>query len=232
MTEVQSPSDPDVNQFARMSTSWRALRRQLRERPPQAWTRELSGIAAAQRALTRTGEWVSGPSTIMSVLGVDRREVIHCRMVRWLFDPLGRHGIGITMLEALVAELDLSVGEIARTVCSTEVTAPNSRADLVIRMPSGDVVVEAKIDAGEQHLQAARLEEDWPDAIQLVFLTRGGSRLPATARQPERWSHLSWTWIVDAAEQALADAPDAKHPSATGARDAARAWTLSARSLT
>lgn len=173
---------------------WTGVQQMIATRPLAEWTQDSELLAHTQARLVANGEWVSGPSSIMSVLGIARAEVLDCRVLRWVFDPLARHGLGASMLRRLSAAVGVEFGDPNSVTVEAEVSRQNSRADLGIAGPDGEVVVEAKIDAVEQPDQAARLESDWPDAAALVFLTPGCARLPTTATTAgtSRWQHLSW----------------------------------------
>jgi hypothetical protein len=91
------------------------------------------------------------------------------------------------------------------------------------------IVIEAKIDAAEGDRQAHRLEQDWPEAERLVFLTVSGERIPATATEPDRWRPLAWVWIADQVHDLIEAAPATANPRALDARRAAADWVAEAR---
>lgn len=233
-------ADPD--RFVAMAAAWQAITSPAPTAVPAGWYDAIAGMNAAKDHLVAQRQWVSGPSSIMSVLGLSRNEVVNCRMVRWLLDPLGRHGIGTAMLRALGDELGVEVNRPEAATVEAEVAQPGTaelvtegitatRADLVITLPDGQIVVEAKIDAGEGRLQAARLEQHWRDAA-LVFLTVRGDSPPSTATDRSRWQPLTWRWIADVAAAAV-ESVDSGHPAMDeqirASRDAVRLWARSAR---
>jgi hypothetical protein len=66
------------------------------------------------------------------------------------------------------------------------------------------VVIENKIDAGEQPWQCQRLADDHPEAQALIFLTPTG-RAPATARAEDPWYSVRWSFIAKFLDEALED---------------------------
>jgi hypothetical protein len=158
------------------------------------WIVSLKGMTTAQERIVTAGGWTQGASSLMAVLNLTRNEVANCRVIRWLLDPLARHGLGANFLAALAVEIELELSERGRAISKAEVSRANSRADVVVSSARGDwtVVIEAKVDAAEGDRQAARLEEDWPEAGRLVFLATDGVRLPWTATDRNRWRTASW----------------------------------------
>ncbi len=75
----------------------------------------LAGMAAAQERIVARGAWTHGPSTLMSVLGLDRAEVMTAGWSAGCSTQLSPHGLGTAMLgafaEALHVELPASEGE-------------------------------------------------------------------------------------------------------------------------
>ena len=183
-------------------------------------------------AIVASGNWSYGPSTLMSVLGLSRREVANCRVVRWLFDPLARHGIGASMIAALAQVIRCGLAEPARARAEAEVIRSRSRADVVVTGAAAEwtVVIEAKVAAGEGPGQGYRLEQDWTEgddsstATYFVFLTPDGRRQPRTARATERWTPLSWSWFVETGDRLLSEAPPQADHRAQAARHAVREW--------
>lgn len=210
-----------------MAEEWTRVQHRQIEELRLTWVPAMQGMSASKRALSRSGQWVSGPSSIMSVLGLSRAEVVNCRMVRWLFDPLARHGLGVDMIRSLADHLDFTVDAPELAVVSVEVADGDTRADVILSIGPRIIVIEAKIDAGEQPNQAARIEAHWPDADPLIFLTPGQRRIPLTAEDPARWNWMSWGWLADTATDHLAHTPDAADERTTTSRNAVRAWAYS-----
>ncbi len=196
-----------------------------------AWPDVMAGMAAARDLVVRTGAWTAGPSTLMGVLDLARAEVQNCRVLRWLLDPLARHGLGAQLLSDLCSHLGAALPEPSLARATAEVSRATSRADVVVEGLAGGrvVVIEAKIDAPEGDRQAHRLEEDWPEASHLVFLTVPGTRIPATATETQRWHALSWSWIADHVTELLDTTPSPTDGRAVDARCAAGDWVAGVR---
>jgi hypothetical protein len=190
----------------------------------------MTGMAAARSRIVAAGGWTAGPSTLLGVLDLSRNEVQNCRVVRWLLDPLARHGFGAVLVKSLCDffALPISQPELARV--SAEITRDDTRADLVIEGLDGGrmLVIEAKIDAGEGDRQAHRLETLWPEADRLGFLTVGGDRLPSTASDPARWLPISWEWFANEVTNIL-NGSQPEDPRAIDAQRAAADWAAGTR---
>lgn len=186
-------------------------------------------MVTTQRRMIDRGEWSYGPVTLLEVLNLEHSEVHHCRVLRWLLDPLAHHGLGSAFIRELGNCLHLDVSQPERARIDAEEPRARSRADVVVRGAGGSwmIVIEAKVNAGEGGRQAARLELDWPEPAVLVFLTRRGGYVPVTAQVPERWRSLSWAWIIDTARSLLAR-PTSGATSEARAREALATWTRSA----
>jgi len=195
-----------------------------------AWAAELRALADVQDRLVAAGDWTTGPTTTLGVLDLARSEVHHCRLLRWLLDPLAWHGIGAALTMALADRVDVTVTDAASVRVAVEVPGASSRADVVVEDLSGGrvVVIEAKVDAAEGEHQARRLEQDWREA-DLVFVTVAGDHVPSTATDPARWRALSWSWIADRVAEALDDAAPAVDARTVDARRAAMDWVTSVR---
>jgi hypothetical protein len=197
----------------------------------QTWPSAMAAMAEARDRVVAAGAWTAGPSTLMGVLDLSRAEVQNCKVLRWLLDPLARHGFGAELTAALGAHLGVGLREPALARVGVEVGRARSRADVVIEELGADmtVVIEAKIDAAEGARQAHRLELDWPEAERLVFLTVLGARIASTAVDPARWQPLAWTWFATQVHDLLETVPVTADPRALDARRAAADWLTGVR---
>jgi hypothetical protein len=93
----------------------------------------------------------------MSVLGIDRAEVMNCRVLRWLLDPLSTHVLGTAMIGAFAEVLHVELDQPAKASVRVEVVQPESRADVALTGPGWTVVIEAKVDSPEGEDQGASL---------------------------------------------------------------------------
>ena len=189
-----------------------ALRREwTADSPGDDWEDDFSRLIDEWRGV----EWRSGGKTLMAALGLQFDEVALCRGLAWLLEPGGSHRLGRGPLDALLGDLDVPVNEDAPVEIRVEEARANTRADVVLRVGGQTVVIEAKVFAGEQPLQADRLYEHWAgENLTLVFLTRTGY-FPSTAQESEgRWVARAWRDVA-ALMRRVADGADAS----AGARE-------------
>lgn len=223
-----------MDQFPDVAEAWQRLvnsgaATSLLQIAPARWATAMDEMLEAQRRLSQEGRWSAGPASLMEVLEIERNEVLNCKVIRWLLDPIARHGIGAALLRKLSAEVEFSIGDTTACSVDTEVSREATRADIVVNSAGGEVlVVEAKIDAGEQPQQAARLESQWPEASRFVFITPNGVRLPATLTDADRWRSLSWDWFADQAVQLL-DSRPTEDPVVNLSHSSIRSWAHTIR---
>lgn len=220
---MSTPSDAAQDVYAELEGEWRRLL--IDEANAEAscvrrWSETYGALVESQRFLRETGRWVRGPSDIMGVLRLQRDEVRNCRLLRWLLDPLSPHGMGTQFLRAFLARVATLSSELvtfpraetATVVIEETRTDPHSgqlaRADLLIYgpgtpNPEWTVLIEAKIDAGEQYDQGARLQGAWEsDEPTRVFLTTSGARM---VTGDENWLPVRWVDVANDLRSALRD---------------------------
>ena len=164
----------------------------------------------------RAVEWCSGGTTLLAALGLQYLEVPLCRGLAWLLDPDGGHQLGRHFLNAFMSTLGLVPLADAPVIIRVEETRGATRADIVVRAGDNEIVVEAKVLAGEQSRRADRLHELWPRATRFVFLTRTGE-VPRTAKvSADLWHTRTWPQLASLA-RTTADINNSQ-PSA-GARE-------------
>ena len=205
--------------FQQAQAEWREHVMRIR-RPEE--TRFLAMQLEAD-ALRASGRWVSGPGDLLTVLGRHRDELVHSRLIGWLLLPSGRHGLGDRFLRSFLQEAIPGVVPNTRSVgVALEVTRSGmsgatrglveARADLVLTLQGLVVVVENKVDAGEQADQCERLYWPWaadPVETYWVFLSPSG-RSPVTASSDTArgaWRSMSYGQVRRALKSAL-DAAD------------------------
>lgn len=199
-----------------MLLEWRAATAE--PDPVPAWETAFEEAAAAQLALRASGQWRAGGKTLLHALGLHHSEVHLCAGLAWLLTPDGWHGLGSSFLAAFLTGLGVEVdpGDLDRAVVVTEESRGDTRADVVVRLPSRMVLVEAKVWAREQPTQCDRLANLWAseDPV-LVFLTRDGV-VPFTAVESrDRWQRLTWYRVA----QLLTGAVTAHRDAAAGVLD-------------
>ena len=113
-------------------------------------------------------------------------ELKHCSFLRWLLDPRGSHYQGDLFLKSFIERFSESFPrEIPKDeLSSCKVKSEDfyhgvGRVDISITGRSFIIVIEAKIDAGEQEDQVSRygqLRQDSPKNVVIVFLTKDGRK--------------------------------------------------------
>jgi len=61
---------------------------------------------AVDSAITRgmAGLWMRGRADFLGVMWMERAEIRHSRLIAWLLDPLGRHGLGASVLRGVLKQ--------------------------------------------------------------------------------------------------------------------------------
>jgi hypothetical protein len=177
--------------LAQMSEEWNAVL--------AGWEQSIDSMRREAAALRDQGQWRGGHRTLMHALGFQHREVYLTAGLAWLLDPDGWHGLGSKVLCGLLMRLGLLPAIDYPVSVAVEETRSGgvTRADLVVRMPSLTLLIEAKVYADEQPGQCDRLAEAWADEKPtLVFLTLDG-RLPYTAvTSAGLWHQLAWPQVA------------------------------------
>jgi hypothetical protein len=227
---------PRDQAFQRVRTEWLEI-----TRPPALSLDRLAAVKAEAAHLMDSGRWTSGPSDMLSILGRQRDELTHSRLIGWLVTPTGRHGLGRSVLMAVIEALWPGEG-LMRTgpvIVETEVNGQGldpdgrlhmARADIIVRGDGETIVIENKLDAGEQPDQCERLYWSWagePGETRWLFLSPSGRR-PATASSEAAraaWRTMSYK-DLRAVMRSVLDAPG--YPDLAGRAVALQYWmTLS-----
>ncbi|MGW4383979.1 hypothetical protein [Kitasatospora sp. NPDC004531] len=148
-------------------------------RPEESAGTPLERAAAALTALRERPRPVRGTS-MLELLGRERAEGHHERVLRFLLDPGQAHGLGGGLLRRLLARAGapaLPAGEPSRARVWRQVAGEHSRPDLVVRAGDVTLVVELKIDAAEGSGQTTRQADDFATlpGVRFVYLTPGGT---------------------------------------------------------
>ncbi|MCW5880829.1 MAG: PD-(D/E)XK nuclease family protein [Anaerolineae bacterium] len=156
----------------------------------------MARLSAEHDALVRDGRWVVGVDDILSIIGRSRHEAYHSAMLAWLLNPLAKHGMGAALLSRLLQRCGVEDGPSrhrARVEC--EVVRGNTRADIVAFCPDVTLIVENKVDAGEQERQCDRLYEHFgnePGAVFLYLTPDGRPPQTATGAARDAWTVLRY----------------------------------------
>jgi len=182
--------------FQRMHAEWLGLAQEVS--PVTDWEFEFAAMVDEMRSLRESGHWRTGGRTLLRALDLHHDEVRLCKALAWLMTPDGWHGLGDLFLRRLLSRVGVDIRDTTTTSIVTEEVRGSTRADLVARVASSTVLIEAKVHAGEQPAQADRLAADWDDeAPTLVFLTHDG-RTPQTAVDSHgQWSGLAWRDLAE-----------------------------------
>jgi len=139
--------------------------------------------------------------TLFGILGIERRELSHAALLRWLLDPHASHGLGTAPLSTFMTVayrlgghpnridaialdgLELNTAEVTaeRSVATKVKGKPRrGRLDVCVELPTpaGDrpvLLIEYKVDSGESGDQTAVYAE-W--AKEHLFPTERGERWP------------------------------------------------------
>src|SRR5262249_28404613 len=94
------------SRLALMRAEWRELHSQSIDR----WNQHLQNIQKGEERLRDAGRWRRGRRDFLGVLGRHRDELTHSRMIEWLLDPCGHHGLGTHVLAGVLAAVGVSPG--------------------------------------------------------------------------------------------------------------------------
>ena len=179
----------------------------------EAWETKAASMQGEMAALKSARLWraLDRRRTLLHAMGLHHDEVRLCRALAWVLTPYAPHGLEAEMLMRLLDEvgIETDVDDMDRVTVVTEEGRNRTFADLIVRLPSATVLIEAKVWAGEQESQADRLAEEWAELDPvLVFLTRDG-RAPTTAvRSTRPWLPLTWRRVGAMLEAAAEQHPD------------------------
>lgn len=222
MSAPHAPRLPqDESVLLRLQSEWREVVVRHAAAAVAGWTDQIGQMVAEQDALRAAGRWMRGRHDYLGVLGLHRHEVWHSRMIAWLLDPCGHHGLGSKALEALLrrvfgAEVSCRVAPgLMRAAASCEEARDGGRCDIIVRAPGVTLVVENKVDALEGHRQCDDYFEAFaqePGAL-FAFLTPSGRPpVSASGAAAQAFAPIGYRVIRDVLRAALASG----EPSARG----------------
>lgn len=194
-------------QIGAMAAGWASLAPTDEGPPSEAWPERFDGVRAAYMRLIEEGRWTSGPRDLMSVLGATDDELSHSRVLAWLLQPTGRHGLGSSLLERILKAgwPDLPIPDLGTAIVRREVTRSDdlatTRADVVVMVGATVMVIENKVWALESQEQCEAQYRHWlpeADDVRFLFLSRDGY-LPRSAVSPDAraaWRAMSYRQLA------------------------------------
>ena len=187
--------------------------------PLDEWRESMAQMIKRQDELAAEGKWVSGPADMLGIAQVARNEMVHTRMLAWLLDPRGKHRLGDAVLRRVVGHATAQ-GEAPSPLVVRSVHVShwlnNREADIVVFGRDFTLVIEVKVDAGEQKEQCNDLYKNYgPEPGPLfLFLTPGGwPPHTATGAAQSAFKTVSWKQVRKMIECALGSR-DTSHPGA------------------
>ena len=144
--------DRQQEAFDALRAEWSALVQMPRALQASAWTQSFVAMYEEQEQLIADGRWTVGAHDLLEIIGHERRETTHCRVLAWLCNARAPHGLGSGFLLGLLeaAGHDVSTESVRGARAEVEVARAHSRIDILVRSPSLTLVVEAKVDADER----------------------------------------------------------------------------------
>jgi len=148
-----------------------------------------SGLARLVQDLAREpgpGTWTRAP--LFELLGARcrRDEETHSNILAWLLDPNGSHGLGAWFLTELLSRVFVrDPGPLDHICVCREVEEEPEKADVMVTTDSWRLVIENKIDGGEDMDEAGRGQteryvERWPGSYCIYLTPHGG---PAASKE-------------------------------------------------
>ena len=116
---------------------------------------------------------------VWEAVNLARSELKHCSFLRWLLDPRGSHYQGNLFLKRFIERYSERLPNVRKdelsfcNVKSEDSYSDAGRVDISITGRSFIIVIEAKIDAGEQEKQLSRYRNISENVV-IVFLTKDG----------------------------------------------------------
>lgn len=143
---------------------------------------------------------------IFDILSPKEDEVKNCKILRWILDCNGSHGLGQNLANALFHKLKLdniNLNKVYR--CSTEVCPlgnQENRVDIVLTSDDFVIYIEAKINANEGEEQISRYAKSistqgMGKKQAVIFLTKEGYYPKSTDRSYDKIYPVSWKQVSD-----------------------------------
>lgn len=212
----------DTNKWGVFFTEWESIN-PVALSPDDIIIPDLSGL----------GKWISDFPSIRKlktdtsffnpwdIVGIKRKEVASCSVLAWLLDPDGNHGMGSIVLNILLKQLNqkqyrfpYEYGHYCHVSTEKSMGEGNkNRVDILIDAESYYLIIEAKIDAGEQEDQLSRYckearlragNKPWG----VVFLTPVGHKGSTTGEWEDDIYPVTWSALATAIDSSLSGKPN------------------------
>lgn len=199
----------DEAQFLEMDTQWCAAvsRVQVERSALSAWEDHFSDMCSEHDELLQNGRWVAGSDDLLTIIRRARHEAYHSALLAWLLNPVGKHGLGISLLKSLLAHAGVNqVPDLHLARPALEVQRADTRADIVVFAPGCTIVLENKVNAGEQPRQCDRLVERFgadPGAVFIFLTPTGRAPLTATGLALTLWHTIGYETLFSMLTEAL-----------------------------
>lgn len=193
--------------FSGMAARWSSFAPARVELSSEQFREDFTRVRADYLRLVEQGKWNSGPRDLMTVLGATDDELSHSRVVAWLLQPTGRHGLGFSVLHRILQTgwPQLPMPDLATAVVAREVPRPPdtgvTRADVVVWVGPTVLVIENKVWAPESSGQCQALFREWIDEaadVRFLLLSRDGHP-PLTAISDDArsaWRAISYRHLA------------------------------------
>jgi hypothetical protein len=177
------------------------------------WEQQFASVAAEEENLRTEGLWAHGRDDLLGVLGRQRDELTHSRMIAWLLDPCAHHGLGTRVLAGILAMSFHSdppaSAALALAKPRCEVTLIDGRLDIVVEAPGLYLVIENKVDAPEGDRQCEHYYQNIqrPDARFVLLSPEGKGAQSESDDVRSAFRPLRYASLADIIRDALASAP-------------------------
>jgi len=230
-------TDAWEGEYALIASEWAALGLATSRVDADAWEANFIALGREHEALVGSGQWLSGPQDLISVIGRRDKELTHSAAVAWLLNPTSRHGLGDRVLRTMCMvawpEMEIPDGPFRiRREIERVSGGMQARADIVVWAGDVIIVIENKVWADEGDIQAERLYRVWVDEAAdvrwLLLSPRGGPpRQITTAEARGAWRSLAYPRLAGMVSDAISDAP----PPVTLGRQSAIQYLATLRSM-
>lgn len=164
-----------------------------------------SGLKAIRERYLPLGNKVENSFNIFNILGLYNREVKHSAFIAEMLNPKGSHQQGDSYLQLFYQRIGLEYK--GRVSVFTEYSFANGRIDIYVKAEEDSyksIIIENKIEAGDQNKQLWRYRQFDPKA-KLLYLTLNGKNASSASvyklkdfeYQTVSYEFLIVSWLED-----------------------------------